>query len=160
MRLSGSVRRSTPSNSTSPPSMRPGGCGTSRMMESAVTLLPQPDSPTMPSVRPRARLKSTPSTARTSPLSPANEVRSARTSSRFSVPGNLFLEARAIEHAKGPRLARRAAHVRDEPLVRLVVEAAELGERLGVVVDPQVELRVVLARVNDERRRLLASLVA
>src|SRR5438067_8036986 len=161
IRLAGSVSRSTPSKSASPPSMRPGGCGTRRMMESAVTLLPQPDSPTMPSVRPRARLKSTPSTARTTPLSPSNEVRSPRTSSsRFSVPGNLFLDARAIEHAPGPRLARRAAHVGDEALVRLVVQAPELGERLRVIVDPQIELRIVFARVNHERRGLLAALVA
>src|SRR4051812_15124737 len=160
MRLSGSPSRSTPSNSTSPPWIRPGGCGTSRMIESAVTLLPQPDSPTMPSVRPRATLKSTPSTARTSPCSPANEVRSPRTSMRFSVPGNLFLDARAIEHARGSCLARRAAHVRDEALVRLLVQAPELGERIRVVVDAQIELRIVFAGVNHERRRLLAALVA
>src|SRR5437660_8038266 len=160
MRLSGSRSRSTPSNSTSPASMRPGGCGTRRMIESAVTLLPQPDSPTMPSVRPRARLKSTPSTARTSPCSPSNEVRSPRTSSRFCVAGNRFFYGAAIEHAPGPRLARRAAHIRDEALVRLFVQAPQLGERLGVVVDPQVELRIVFARMDDERRGLLAALVA
>ena len=32
--------------------MRPGGVGISRMMLSAVTLLPQPDSPTTPRVSP------------------------------------------------------------------------------------------------------------
>jgi hypothetical protein len=32
--------------------MRPGGLGTRPMMDSAVTLLPQPDSPTMASVLP------------------------------------------------------------------------------------------------------------
>ena len=32
--------------------MRPGGLGTRPMIDSAVTLLPQPDSPTMASVRP------------------------------------------------------------------------------------------------------------
>jgi len=37
------------------------------MTESAVTDLPQPDSPTMPSVFPRSTPKLTPSTARTSP---------------------------------------------------------------------------------------------
>ena len=35
-----------------PSTMRPGGCGIRRMTESAVTLLPEPDSPTMPSVSP------------------------------------------------------------------------------------------------------------
>ena len=39
----GALSRSSPSNSTSPSAMRPGGCGTSPMIESAVTLLPQPD---------------------------------------------------------------------------------------------------------------------
>ena len=44
--------------------MRPGGCGTRPMIDSAVTLLPQPDSPTMASVRPASTAKLTPSTAR------------------------------------------------------------------------------------------------
>jgi hypothetical protein len=42
------------------------------MIESEVTLLPQPLSPTMPSVRPRSSEKLTPSTARNSPSSAAN----------------------------------------------------------------------------------------
>ena len=37
--------------------MRPGGCGTRRMIDSAVTLLPQPDSPTRPRVSPRPTVK-------------------------------------------------------------------------------------------------------
>ena len=37
-----------------PPTMRPGGSATRRMRDSAVTLLPQPDSPTIASVSPRA----------------------------------------------------------------------------------------------------------
>ncbi len=37
------------------------------MIESAVTLLPEPDSPTMPSASPAASAKLTPSTARTMP---------------------------------------------------------------------------------------------
>ena len=37
------------------------------MIESAVTLLPQPDSPTIASVSPRSSEKDTPSTAFTSP---------------------------------------------------------------------------------------------
>ena len=44
--------RSRPSNQTRPATIRPVR-GSSRMMESAVTLLPQPDSPTSPSVVPR-----------------------------------------------------------------------------------------------------------
>src|SRR6266850_1306149 len=159
-RAAGSFSRSSPSNSTSPAAMRPGGCGTRPMIESAVTLLPQPDSPTMPSVRPRSRRKSTPSTARTSPCSPWNEVRSPRTSRRFFVTGNLFLDARAVELSPRPRLARAAAHERNEALVRLVVKAPELRERLGVVIDPEIELRIVFRGMNQQRRRLFSPLVA
>ena len=45
------------------------------MTESAVTLLPQPDSPTMPSVSPAAIEKLTPSTARVTPSSAKKYVR-------------------------------------------------------------------------------------
>ena len=69
----GSASRSRPSNRISPPSTRPGGCGTNPMIESAVTLLPQPDSPTMPSVRPARTAKLTPSTAANSLPSIAKE---------------------------------------------------------------------------------------
>ena len=41
----------------------------SRMIESDVTLLPEPLSPTMPSVRPSSRRKESWSTARTTPSS-------------------------------------------------------------------------------------------
>ena len=41
------------------------------MTESEVTLLPQPDSPTRPTVRPRGTLKLMPSTARNRPRSVA-----------------------------------------------------------------------------------------
>src|SRR5688500_8137210 len=140
--------------------MRPGGCGTSPMMESAVTLLPQPDSPTMPRVRPGSSLKSTPSTARTSPPSPANTVRNPRTSSRFLVAGNFFLDAGALERAPRARLARPAAHEGDEALVRLVVEPPQLGERVSVVVDPDVDVGIVFGRMDQQGRGLFAPLVA
>jgi len=52
MSLSGSVTRSSPSNETVPPSMWPAGFGSSRIRARFVTLLPQPDSPTRPSVSP------------------------------------------------------------------------------------------------------------
>ena len=47
--------------------MSPGGSGTSRKHDIAVTDLPQPDSPTTPSVRLSWILKLTPSTARATP---------------------------------------------------------------------------------------------
>src|SRR5256885_13352519 len=64
--------------------MRPGGVGISRMMLRAVTLLPEPDSPTMPSVSPRLMWKSIPSTARTTPSSVKKYVFSPLTSSSRS----------------------------------------------------------------------------
>ena len=48
----GSFVRSLPSKRMRPSTMRPGGSGIRRMTESAVTLFPQPDSPTTPNVRP------------------------------------------------------------------------------------------------------------
>jgi hypothetical protein len=49
--------------------MRPGGTGISRITERLVTDLPEPDSPTTPSVSPLSRWKLTPSTALTVPSS-------------------------------------------------------------------------------------------
>ena len=39
-------------------------------------------------------------------------------------------------------------------------EAREFGKRIGVVVDAQIELRPLVVAVDQERRRLLAALVA
>src|SRR5690606_32489871 len=50
------------------------GCGNRRMMDWAVTLLPQPDSPTIPRVSPAFSENETPSTARTRPSSVSNSV--------------------------------------------------------------------------------------
>ena len=47
--------------------MRPGGEAIRRRIESEVTLLPQPDSPTTASVSPGWTENDTPSTARTTP---------------------------------------------------------------------------------------------
>ena len=66
-RASSSASRSVPSRRTEPPTMRPGGSATRRMSDSAVTLLPQPDSPTIASVSPRPSANETPSTALTVP---------------------------------------------------------------------------------------------
>src|SRR5471032_431317 len=65
-RLSDCARRSSPSNITRPATIRAGG-GASRSNVRLETVLPLPDSPTMPSVWPDATWKSTPSTARTTP---------------------------------------------------------------------------------------------
>ena len=86
--LSGKSRRLRPSNVIVPAAMRPGGFGTSRMMESDVTDLPQPDSPTMPSVSPGASTKLTPSTAANTLPPERNSVRSPLTSRRAGGSAN------------------------------------------------------------------------
>src|ERR1019366_9255514 len=68
-----------PSNSTAPDSMRPGGDATSRKIERAVTVLPQPLSPTRATVVPRGTSNDTPSTARTMRPSVRNVVTRSRT---------------------------------------------------------------------------------
>src|SRR5690348_612698 len=61
-RSSSSVR-SLSSKSTSPSTISAGGVGSRRKIESDVTLLPEPLSPTMPIVSPSSRSKLTPFTA-------------------------------------------------------------------------------------------------
>ena len=55
--------------------------GSSRMMDRAVTLLPEPDSPTMPSALPRSSENDTLSVATSGPAGVANWVVRFRTSS-------------------------------------------------------------------------------
>ncbi len=52
-----------PSNTTDPPAISPGGTGMSRVIDSLVTDLPEPDSPTMQTVSPWSTVKLMPSTA-------------------------------------------------------------------------------------------------
>ena len=71
---SDSVKRSRPLKTTCPDTIRPAGWATSLMIDSAVTLLPQPDSPTSATVSPSSTSHETPSTARTIPLEVENWV--------------------------------------------------------------------------------------
>src|SRR5215211_2289354 len=87
-----------------PATTRPGGM-TSPMSESTVTDLPQPDSPTIPSISPTSTLKETPSTARTSPARVLKYVWRSLTSS--SAIGVLELLSR-------PWIQRVSEAVRDE----------------------------------------------
>ena len=70
----GRVRRSCPPKSMVPPATWPLG-GRSPSTDRAVTLLPQPDSPTRPTMVPRGTVRSTPSTAGTRPWGPGNPAR-------------------------------------------------------------------------------------
>ena len=78
-------RRLRPSNMICPSAMRPGEA-ISRITDSDSTDLPQPNSPTMPSVRPRSTEISTPSTAAMSPAAVRNTVRSPVTDSSAVMP--------------------------------------------------------------------------
>ena len=61
--------------------------GSRPMIDRDSTDLPEPDSPTMPSVLPRSRLKETPLTALRTPRSVTNWVVTSRTSSSVAAPG-------------------------------------------------------------------------
>ena len=80
-----SVSRSSPTSSwpaslTEPATIRPGGSIRPRI-ESPVTLLPEPDSPTSPTTSPAATSNDTPSTAFTTPARVKKWVARSRTSS-------------------------------------------------------------------------------
>src|SRR2546423_7019066 len=64
-----SFRRSRPWNIASPLMILPGGCGIRPRIDIVLTLLPEPDSPTIPSVSPGYTSYVTPSTAWTTPSS-------------------------------------------------------------------------------------------
>src|SRR5262245_49248798 len=68
-----------------PLAILPGGVGMSRMIESDVTLLPEPLSPTIPSVSPRSRWNDTSLTALTMPSCVLNCVTRLRTSSNGGI---------------------------------------------------------------------------
>src|SRR5262249_11309960 len=77
---SSSLMRSRPSSSITPETIRPGGSGMSRITESAVMLLPQPDSPTIASVSRGRSVKERSSTALMMPSRVKKYVRSPATS--------------------------------------------------------------------------------
>src|SRR5580692_10500174 len=76
---------SLPRKRIDPATMR-AGSSSRFMIDLAATLLPDPDSPTIPSVSPRFSVKLTPSTARTTPASVKNQVRRSLTCSNGSAP--------------------------------------------------------------------------
>ena len=73
-------RSSSPLKRMLPSTMRPGS-SSRPISEKPVMLLPEPDSPTRPRISPAARCRSTPSTARTTPLRVKKCVFRPRTSS-------------------------------------------------------------------------------
>src|SRR5262249_20793996 len=91
----------------------------SRITDIIVTLLPDPDSPTIPTTSPSPTVNETPSTARTIPSSVRNETWRSLTSSRGSAG------------ISGPTLCR--AHTRVEPGIQQVDERARESDEEGAV---------------------------
>src|SRR6476646_6966123 len=90
MRASESSVSTSPPKRTSPDATRAGGCGSRPVMVSAVTLLPLPDSPTMPRISPSSNENERSSTAVIAPREVANAVVRLVTESR-----DIRLRARA-----------------------------------------------------------------
>src|SRR5262244_387182 len=114
--------------------MRPGGVGIRRMIDRAVTLLPEPDSPTMPRVSPLLMCRSMPSTARTTPSSVKKCVFKPLTSSSRSAIRVSFTRARALP--PGGDLAERVQRTLDVVAVDVLVgHAADRGGADSVNLD-------------------------
>src|SRR5437879_6075591 len=132
MRLSGSIR--------------PGG-SMSRMIDNAVTLLPLPDSPTRPSVRPCPSERLTPSTARMTPAGVWYQVR--RSSTRSSSDTDLNLRGRDV--------ARRHHAIAIELQLEPPGTADLFTGHLGLFVRPAIEQdpgRLERVGVTDTERDL------
>src|SRR6266850_1957806 len=106
---SSSESRSRPLKRMRPATMRPAGAATSRMIESALTDLPQPDSPTSATVSPSATSHDTPSTARTTPPRVTNCVWRSITSRRVPTARGSLARGAASPGRGAPRLRRGAA---------------------------------------------------
>src|SRR5438552_697278 len=154
------ARRSSPSKRTRPAATRPGG-GTSRMIDSDVTLLPQPLSPTSPSTSPRSIEKLTPSTARStpSPVSkwvwrPSTESSGAMSEPEPGVEGVAQPVAEEIDgedgqHDREPRKGREPPRRGD--VVPSVGEHPAPGGRGRLDAQPQEGQRRL---VDDHERQL------
>ena len=67
---------------------------------------------------------------------------------------------RAVGDADRIAPARQKLREMHPALAAHLLQAREFGERIGVVVDAQVEVGLFLLAVDEQRRRLLAALVA
>src|SRR5881396_395544 len=126
------------------------------MMLRAVTLLPEPDSPTMPSVSPRLMWKSIPSTARTTPSSVKKYVFSPLTSSSRSAMTpplaryhNWLAAARTTGVTDSPRGARRRASAAAARLA--LPSTGDLAERLERALDV-LDVDVLVGDAADRGR--------
>src|SRR4029453_3882144 len=122
-----SLSRSRPSKRAVPERTRPAR-GSSPSSASAVTLLPQPDSPTIPSVSPGEISNEIPLTAWTSPLPVQNWTRRASTERSGSLDATDGLppaRPQVRESAPFAELPRAAAELRIERLAQAVADQGE-----------------------------------
>src|SRR6266508_4114593 len=122
-----SSSRLRPSNRISPVGISAGGMSSRRMIESDVTLLPQPDAPTMPRVSPGGIEKLTPSTARTTPSMTWKYVRRSRTSSS----GRLYDDGAGSSAAVGTIVNRLLPRSRVERVAKTVAQEVDGADGQG-----------------------------
>src|SRR5215218_2644482 len=155
IRLSEVFSRSWSSKRISPSGYSAGGLGLSCMMERAVTLLPLPDSPTIPIVSPASRENETPSTALTTPSWVLKWVLRLFTSSiatGYSSLSEWTVCARTEGYSSGSARAREVPvlstlplHILQDRPVEIAAPLLALLEILGADVGAQgVEQIVVL----------------
>ena len=128
IRASDSSVSTWPAKRTSPVATRAGGRGSRPMTVRAVTLLPEPDSPTMPRISPASRLKVTSSTAVISPRAVWKAVVRLRTSRRLigwdlgrnllPLPLRAWAANRTKAEGRGWCRGRTEAFSRDNPSPR------------------------------------------
>src|ERR671913_1379645 len=154
IRLSEVWSRFWSSKRISPSGYSVGGLGLSCMMERAVTLLPLPDSPTIPKVSPASSENETPSTALTTPSWVLKYVLRLFTSSiatGYSSLSERPLAARTEGYsrdrvrARGPVLSPLSLHILQNRPVEIAAPLLALLEVLGADVGAQgIEEIVVL----------------
>src|ERR1700733_7563436 len=122
--------RSLPLNIAVPLTMRPGGCGIRPRIDSVLTLLPDPDSPTIPSVSPGKTSYVMSSTAWTTPSSVLNSTARfliERTGSGTNSPlRRIERVAQPVAdevHAENDQHDRQAGEDRQPPLLRVRLPA-------------------------------------
>src|SRR5262245_12115732 len=161
MAASSSLKRSCPAKITSPLSMRPGGEGISRMMDSAVTLLPEPDSPTMATVSPASMSSETWSTAVSRPRSVLKRVVRLRTfSSGCGMADGTSAPAGHTRWRGAPSVAHLLLEILVEPHARIDRAGAHrtYPQLAAVVHHPGPPGRIHIRRRQPEVGRLVQDL--
>ena len=155
---SSSSSRSLPSKVMRPLEMWPVSRGRRRMMESADTDLPEPDSPTMATTSPRPTWKLRPSTARTMPREVSKWTCRSSTSSKAEAP-SVRTNTSGCASTPDPVLLRTLSLYRPGPLYlidprptnrKLEVEIASRGGRTICIRLPDISC---CARSPGTRRR-------